>query len=916
MDSIRVIQHNVLHWPTNRRTLTTIYHTISPDVILINSHGVRDNDSLKIYGYTVHKRNASGENDDGSAIAIKHGLTYKLDDDYVTDMLSITLQTTTGPLKLATTYIPPRRPFLSFPDFHKLLYDQDPVYILGDLNAKHHALGDNHNNTVGRNLMTYINAGTALHTGPNFPTFIRHNCATSPDIIITNNRAHHHTFSQPGPLTPSDHIPIILTISTSPIRIPTARRPNYRQADWELFRRISDASLPDTPTLDNQTLEHIDAALEQWLNAVEEGTKAAIPTTSMRFIRAQTPSPELHALQTRYTRLYNLAGRQGLTFDQYQEYRQLQRDIQTLCRQLYNDQWNLKISQLTDKYRDPTRFWREIRLLKGTDKRSTPYLIDHQGRKVHDTQGQLSLFTNLWRDIFQISDDENEDFDEDNERTVLHFLDDNRDRILPHDTADYSRLTNNPLTRRITVDELKTVVTKMKSTAPGLTGINKQVIMECSQSMIERLIDIFNASLSAGYFPDKFKEAVLVMIPKPGKTDTTPENYRPVSLLEVPGKLLEKIINRRLRLHLESNGLHNPRQYGFRPQKDTTKAIALIYETIAQSLSRREQCCLVLRDVSKAFDKVWHEGLKFKLLHLGLPTILEKLLCDFVTDRTARIRHKDKLGDLIHLDSGVAQGSVLSPTLYILYTRDTPPPPPDCLDIMYADDVTQVVTHQGRSKLMMANKIAREIARISQYERQWKIRTNQQKFKIIPLAQKYTEDIIVDGDLLNTNNGGNILGLTITRAGITKHVTEITGKGKSALSSLYRFKMLNSKIKSHLVKSYILPLLEYPPVPLNTISNTQKLKLQRVLNKALRYAENEHYPFNYNTEQLHNIHKITALNTRIHRRATKIWQKLEETRDQNYAKITNQEYGRMHNWFPSSLLHINRPPPNPIYTSF
>ncbi len=149
-------------------------------------------------------------------------------------------------------------------------------------------------------------------------------------------------------------------------------------------------------------------------------------------------------------------------------------------------------------------------------------------------------------------------------------------------------------------------------------------------------------------------------------------NYRPISLLETPGKLFEKIIKGRLNAYLNDSNIIKDRQHGFRPNKGTTTARALTYEAIANALSEKHQVLVVLHDVAKAFDKVWHSGLKYKLLQLGMPSLLEKTLCTFLDSRIARISIGNELSNNINLLSGVPQGSVLSPTLYTLYTNDVP----------------------------------------------------------------------------------------------------------------------------------------------------------------------------------------------------------------------------------------------------
>ncbi len=166
----------------------------------------------------------------------------------------------------------------------------------------------------------------------------------------------------------------------------------------------------------------------------------------------------------------------------------------------------------------------------------------------------------------------------------------------------------------------------------------------------------------------------------------------PPYLLEVPGKLFERFIQSRLNSFLSENKILKERQHFFRTYKGTFTAITTTYETITNALADKKQVYMVLRDVAKAFDKLWHNGLNYKILRLGLPDTLENILCNFLDNRTAEINISKDYSTVLRLLGGVPQGSVLSPTLYTLLTNDPTPLEHGCLDIMYADDITQVLT--------------------------------------------------------------------------------------------------------------------------------------------------------------------------------------------------------------------------------
>ena len=131
MSQIKVIQHNVRKWSTNKHSLCQAYQTENAEIILINSHGARNNETIKIYNYNIHQVNTINEIHNGVAMGIRRDIKYKLIDSFESDMFGITIETTLGPIHIVTTYIPPRCPYLHYPDFYKILKSTEPVqYIL------------------------------------------------------------------------------------------------------------------------------------------------------------------------------------------------------------------------------------------------------------------------------------------------------------------------------------------------------------------------------------------------------------------------------------------------------------------------------------------------------------------------------------------------------------------------------------------------------------------------------------------------------------------------------------------------------------------------------------------------------------------------------------------------------------------
>lgn len=897
MTRLRVVQHNVLAWDRRKYDLSNTYRQFDPDIILINSHGLKDDTRLKIPGYRLYQSNASNEQMDGVAIALKTKLQHKIEDDFLSETLATTIETEDGPLTIATSYLPPRRPYIPHPDFMRLLRRQSPVFIAGDLNARHPTFGTTTTNQVGQDLVGYLRHQTARHIGPHFPTYYGPLSATSPDIILTNPTNFLHYSITPGPLTTSDHIPIILDISTSPILTPTQPFLAFHKTDWDAFKQDEALNMTDLPDISQATLEEIDEALNTWMSTTKTTAERHIPRTTYRLEPHPRPSRTTQISRIQFKALKDRATRTGWTLEDYRRYTQLRQILQESRSSEARTHWERTLTSMVSNYSNPKVFWKQLKKLSGRTKNPDPYLIDNNGQKAITNEEKERLFTPIWETIFK------DEFDNNDIDNVLNYMTANLHRTTPYNTADLTRLDGSTtLNCRMTLQEVTRAIGK-KTTCPGRSGINRTILHNLPVPAVKRLRDILNSALSAGYFPDLFKEAEMRMIPKPGKPPTRPDSYRPISLLEVPGKIFERVITNRLRDHMEGEGGYSEGQYGFRRSRGTTHAIAMATETLAVHHASRNRCNLVLRDVSKAFDKVWHMGLKFKILHLGLPAPVERLLCDFLEDRTARIKVGKHIGPAFPLETGVPQGSVLSPTLYALYTSDCPESNSG-VNIQYADDVTQIVFYQGRSCQMLNRSTGREIERINAFEEEWKIHTNINKFTVIPMATKRPADLLVDEELVDFSPHGTMLGLKISNRGYTTHITARVGQAKDALVKLYRFRDLDCKIKLHLVKALILPVLTYPPIPLHTMSRTAISRLQKVQNAALRFVYNTRWDEFRTSESLHELASLPALNVSLHRLATKVWEKLDEEGGEQFRalqQLHREAPQRNHSWFPRSL---------------
>ena len=369
--------------------------------------------------------------------------------------------------------------------------------------------------------------------------------------------------------------------------------------------------------------------------------------------------------------------------------------------------------------------------------------------------------------------------------------------------------------------------------------------------------------------------------------------------LNFMGKIFGKILNTRLVTHLERTGTIKESQHGFRKRRSTTSLIANLYERIAREKAgprRATLVSLVMRDVTKCFDKVWHAGLLYKLLYTGIDPHLLRVLANFLHNRSAYTRVNNAKGRPFRLTAGVPQGDVLSPTLFLVMCNDYPPPTYNerCKNFVkqYADDFTQVVITKFNSKITALHKelhktnIMTEINRQNDYERLWKLSTNLNKFQIIHLSCQWFPQITIDNNILSHSRVATLLGMKFSYNNFwTKQVKENRNNAQRELDKLWRFRYLQRKLKIRLYKTLILPLLLYPVVPLNTLSKTQLKRLRTVQHRAIEWIFNEKWPIRCPYAQRHVDAKIEQLSDRLKRLAEGVWSKIYDE-DSNFFRQT------------------------------
>ena len=364
----------------------------------------------------------------------------------------------------------------------------------------------------------------------------------------------------------------------------------------------------------------------------------------------------------------------------------------------------------------------------------------------------------------------------------------------------------------ITNEDIIAAIKLLKpSKAPGPDLISPKLLKEGAFQLIDPLRKVFTLSIEQKKFPSDWKYANVTAIPKKEKA-TTPGDHRPISLLNYCGKLMERCIHKHVTRYLKQYSIITPFQSGFQTGDSTVNQLLHMYNDFAKALDEGKEVRVVFLDISKAFDKVWHKGLIFKLQSIGISGNLLEWFTDYLANRKQRVCLNGHASSWKTPNAGVPQGSILGPLLFIIYINDIVNHIRTNIRL-FADDTTlyEIID----DPLLTGININIDLRTIMSWAKTWLVMFNSIKTESFIASKKrikpYHPPLFMDNTAVNEVTSHKHLGLTFSNdLTWTSHIKTIIGKATRRLGCLRRHKfLLDRKSLKKMYTTFILPLLEY-----------------------------------------------------------------------------------------------------------
>lgn len=460
----------------------------------------------------------------------------------------------------------------------------------------------------------------------------------------------------------------------------------------------------------------------------------------------------------------------------------------------------------------PQRLWRHL----ATSNKDTSCIVDsNSGDVITDPSQIADQYNNFFHSVFAASQ-----VDEDIESAS---------NCAPRAMNDIVITEEGILSLVLNVDTKKSA---------GPDGIPNEFLRRYAEWVSKYLLIIFSASLEQHSVPQDWLIARVVPIHKSGDKHRV-ENYRPISITCTCCKILEHILSKSLFEYFESFNILSPSQHGFRKRLSTVTQLTETIHDLAAAIDQRSQIDAICLDLSKAFDRVSHSQLLTKLFNYGVHNNMVKWVKAYLSNRKQFVEFKGARSEMLPVTSGVPQGSVLSPVLFLCYINDIAEGLEKSVTLrLFADDCLMYSNISCQEDQIALNSAVKTV---SDWCEKWKMKINYDK-TVYTTITKRTKNVLafnyqLNGKLLSKTSHFKYLGVTISHDLNWKlHINNLCSSAEKKLWFLRRkLKGTPSNLKLTAYLTLVRPMLEYASVVWSPFKKNEIDKLERIQRRAARF---------------------------------------------------------------------------------
>lgn len=796
------------------------------DILAVNETRLDDtihDNEMCINGYVL-ERNDRNRNGGGVALYIRNTINYDCDNTLNLRELNLewlcikVKKPKTKPFLVATWYRPPNSPVSVMDTFECLLENLESqdieINILGDLNCDVSATPVDHNTSRLLEICNTYQYKQLIEQ----PTRTTKNTATTIDLFLTNDST---IFSHYGTsdIAISDHnliyaIRKLPSLKSSP-KIILSRQ--YKNFDCGKFRE--DLALISWENIGNQNDPN--SAWGVWKECFLSVCDYHAPLKRKKVRNKPAPwlTSDLKKLMFERDRLKKIANRLK-TEKAFLDYRvirnKVNENIKSSKIRYYNSYFN-------ENRKNIKKAWRGVNDILGKNPKST--FINHIN---YDNKSCTSPR--------EISSALNSHFTDIGPKLASQIP------LSSRDFTEYINPTEHSFNiSQVSNDKINELINALPlNKACGLDGISARLLKDAAPIIVPSLTFIINLSIRTGIFPDDWKIAKVTPIYK-DEDKANPNNYRPISVLPVVTKLIERVIFDQLYSYLTGHNLLTESQSGFRPQHSTMTALLDAVNDWYSNIDRGLLNGIIFLDLKKAFDTMDHQILLHKLKLYGVCQSSLVWFTSYLKERKQSTFSNGVLSDSCAINCGIPQGSILGPLLFLVYINDLPSCDLFSKVRMYADDTSLTIASDNVH--VLEQQMNHDMSEIHTWLQANKLSLNVVKTKYMIIASQHKIrhlthqfQIEVNHQLLKREKGYKYLGVEIDDSLTWKdHICKISKKISGGIGALKRVRQLVPfKLLLTMYNSLVLPYFDYCSAVWGSCGRGFSDTLQKLQNRAAR----------------------------------------------------------------------------------